>query len=42
MQGEISSENIDQNNFLDEERWIRNKLGKLIEDTKNNYKNYRF
>ena len=42
MQGEISSKNIDQNNFLDEERWIRNKLGKLIEDTKNNYKNYRF
>ena len=42
IQGEISINNIDHDNFLDEERWIRNKLGKLIKDTKDNYKNYRF
>ena len=42
MQGNTNSTNIDQNNFLDEERWIRNKLAELIENTKNNYKNYRF
>jgi|TARA_B100001059_G_C17839527_1_gene591059 valyl-tRNA synthetase len=31
-----------QTNFQDEDLWIRDKLAKLIEDTNENYKNYRF
>ena len=42
MQGQISIDQADMNNFQDEDIWIRNKLAILIEDTKNNYKNYRF
>ena len=42
MQGQISLDKPDVNNFQDEDIWIRNKLAALIEDTKSNYKNYRF
>ena len=43
MQDQIFIEQIDNNNnFQDEELWIRNKLAELIDNTKNNYKNYRF
>jgi valyl-tRNA synthetase len=39
MQGDASS---DKNTLTDEDIWIRNKMGELIDSTKLNYKNYRF
>ena len=42
MQGNPSFESVDINQFQDEDLWIRNKLGELIDSTKSSYKNYRF
>ena len=42
MQGNPSFESVDINQFQDEDLWIRNKLGMLIDSTKSSYKNYRF
>ena len=42
MQGSSSFESVDINQFQDEDLWIRNKLGELIDSTKSSYKNYRF
>ena len=42
MQGNPSFESVDFNQFQDEDLWIRNKLGELIDSTKSSYKNYRF
>ncbi len=42
MQGEVQINDLSNYSFKNEELWIRNKLGELIQDTKNNYKNYRF
>ncbi len=42
MQGNPSFESVDLNQFQDEDLWIRNKLGELIDSTKSSYKNYRF
>ena len=42
MQGEAQINDLGDYSLKNEELWIRNKLGELIQDTKNNYKNYRF
>ena len=42
MQGDVKIENLDDENFKNEDIWIRNKLADLITEIKNNYKNYRF